>query len=120
MLNCGISDAKLILIPRDTEVKINDSTYVNCSTSIQADLVQWRHGNNLVYTGIDILEPYNDGRFSVEINASTGASNLVIRSVQPSDAGTYECLEDEGFGEKRTAELIVLGTFTSCLILQLI
>ena len=81
-------------------------------------MVQWRHGKYYVYTGIAILEPYNDGRFSIEINASTGASNLVILSVQPSDAGTYECLEDEGFGEKRTAELIVLGTFTFCRLIE--
>ena len=96
------------MIPSITEAKINDSTYLNCSTSLEAEKVQWRHGNNFVYTGINFLDPYTI-RFSVEINSSTGASNLVIRLVRPSDAGTYECLEDEGFGEKRSAELIVLG-----------
>lgn len=108
---CVISDAKLNVTPRDTEVKINDSTYINCSTSLPADLVQWHHGRYYVYTGIAFLEPYNDGRFSVEINTLTGASNLVIRSVQPPDAGKYECLEDEGLGERRSAQLIVFGTF---------
>ena len=106
------------MIPLDTEVKINDATYMNCSTSLLANLIQWRHGGYYVYTGIGFLEPYNDGRFSVEINTATGTSNLVIRSVQPSDAGKYECLEDEGFGEKGTAELIVLGEFDSFHLLE--
>jgi hypothetical protein len=102
------------LIPRDTEVKVNDSTYLNCTTSLLANHVQWRHGKNYVFTGIAILEPYNDGRFSVEIDIPTGACNLVIRSVQPSDAGTYECTEDEGIGQHRTAQLIVLGGDPVC------
>lgn len=43
MLNCAISDAKLNVIPHDTEVKVNDTTYMNCSTSLQADpMAPWQ------------------------------------------------------------------------------
>ena len=94
-------------------VLINDSTYMNCSTSLEATDVQWFHGKNYVYAGRAILEPY-DERFSVEINASSGACNLVIRSVQPSDAGLYECADDEGSGDRRSIQLIVLGIFRYC------
>lgn len=49
------------------------------------------------------------GRFSVKKNALTGEFNLAVNNILLQDAGTYECQDDVGVGNKSTAELIVLG-----------
>ena len=99
---------KLIQVPRNTASKVNETTYFNCSTDLVAKDIFWYHGANLVYTGGDVYEGY-DKRVKIEVNNATGACNLIIHSVQPSDAGEYKCWEDEGNKEKSAAELVVLG-----------
>ena len=96
--------------PRDTDVKVNQSTYFNCSTDIGSTSIFWFHGYTYVYIGDAILEPYTD-RFAVDKYEWNGTYiyNLVIRSVQASDAGEYICSDDEIYGEKYWVQLIVLG-----------
>src|SRR5688572_8166896 len=96
----NISAGSLIIHPKDTEAKVNDSTYLNCSTSISTEYIHWHHGSKYVYAGDGIMEPYL-GRFEMEIDSFTGAYNLVIRSVRPEDAGEYTCIDDGGIGESR-------------------
>lgn len=101
---------KLVVKPRDTDVKVNHSTYLNCSTDYASTAIFWFHGKKYVYTGNTILEPYNE-RFAINRNTLNGTNiyNLVIHSVQPEDAGEYICAEDEGVGEHHSVQLVVLG-----------
>ena len=96
--------------PRHTDIKINHTTYFNCSTDIAFWDIFWFHGKNYVYTGYVLLEPYHE-RFAIDRSERNGTYiyNLVIRSVQASDAGEYICIDDEGFGEQYAAQLVVLG-----------
>lgn len=96
--------------PRDTEIKINHSTYFNCSTEHGATSAFWFHETKHVFAGNAILEPYHE-RFQVNhlVWNGTYVYNLIIHSVQHVDAGKYTCTEDEGVGEQYSAQLIVLG-----------
>ena len=57
-----------------------------------------------------MLVPYTE-RFAIDKSEWNGTYvyNLVIHSVQPSDAGEYICSDDEGYGERYSVQLIVLG-----------
>src|SRR6218665_611702 len=101
-------DAGLSNAPQDTESKVSDTTYFNCSTNLTSKEILWNHGDQYLYSDNGILPPY-DERFEIDRNESTGSYNLVIHSVEPSDAGEYICIDDDGLGERRSAELIVLG-----------
>jgi len=100
--------------PFDSETLVNESTYFNCSSSIIAKEIQWNHyplgaeahQGKSVYAFGKFYTGYLEG-FSLEINSSHGEYNLVIKSVQPSYAGRYEC-QDDG-GHRSSAQLIVLG-----------
>lgn len=81
---------------------------MNCSTNITSHEIFWYHGDKYIYIGDVILDPYRK-RFMIDRTASIGSHNLVIHSVEPGDAGTYLCVDDDGFGTKRSAELVVLG-----------
>ena len=96
--------------PRDTDIQVNQSTYFNCSTDIASTSTFWFHGTTRVYIGFTILEPYTE-RFAIDKSEWNGTYiyNLVIHSVQSSDAGEYICSDDEGYGEKYSVQLIVLG-----------
>ena len=105
--------------PSDTDIKVNHSTYLNCSTDYGPTVIFWFHGKNHVYTGGAIFEPYHE-RFEIDRDAWNGTYiyNLVIHSVQPGDAGEYICAEDEGMGERYSVQLVVLGEhqyFLMCL-----
>lgn len=101
-----------MIVPSDTESMVGDATYFNCSTNLTSSEIFWHHGQKHIYTGETILEPYR-GRFEIESNDSIGSHNLVIHSVEPSDAGVYICIDDDGHGISRSAELIVLGWIKS-------
>lgn len=100
--------------PTDTEVLVNRSAYLNCSTSILSQEVTWyryrvgdpyrRHD---VYDAGVIDRSYRD-RFYIDGDKTNGVFNLVIRRVLLDDAGKYECQDDGGIGDKRSAELVVL------------
>lgn len=54
-------------------------------------------------------------RFRIEGGQrATGEFNLVIESAQGQDAGRYECQDDEGMGEKRSANIVVLEDELRC------
>ena len=101
---------ELVVAPLNTESKVGDPTYLNCSTNITSREIFWYHGRNYIYVGdpTGILEPYRD-RFEIDSSASDGSHNLVIHSVEPGDAGEYICIDDDGLGARRSAELVVLG-----------
>src|SRR6218665_194058 len=96
--------------PKDTDAKVNHSTYINCSTDHGPTAIFWFHGSKYVYTGNEILEPYHV-RYAIDRKEWNGTYiyNLIINSVQPGDEGKYICAEDEGVGEQYSVQLVVLG-----------
>jgi hypothetical protein len=109
--NCAIT-----VIPTDTEVMVNQPTYLNCSTTITTQEVAWyryrvgdpyrRHD---VYDAGIIDKNYRD-RFYIDGDKTKGVYNLVITRVLEEDAGKYECQDNGGIGDKRSAELVVLDS----------
>lgn len=94
---------------------MEDSTFLNCSTSILSAEIHWFHyapglnaDRSFVY-GFGQFYPPFQGRFHMEKDGATGAYNLVIPSVRMEDAGKYECQDDVGRGAKHSADLVVLG-----------
>lgn len=95
---------------RNTESKVGETTYFNCSTNLTSREIFWFHGDKFIYTGIFIYEPY-DMRFTIERKASSGSSSLVIHSVEPGDAGEYTCIDGDGSGDRHSAQLVVLSEY---------
>lgn len=93
---------------------VNETTYLNCSTSIHSEQILWYHYRvgenqaNHLFNGREFNPAYAN-RYSIEINIETGAYNLIVRGVQPRDAGRYVCQDDGGRGRQSPAELIILG-----------
>ena len=50
------------------------------------------------------------GRYSINQDNSTGRYDLLIRNVEPADAGKFVCVSNGGMGKLRSAELTVIGT----------
>ena len=49
------------------------------------------------------------GRYSVDQDDSTGRYDLLIRNVEPADAGKFVCVSNAGLGRQRSAEITVIG-----------
>ena len=99
-----------MVIPRDTVAVVGQTAYFNCSTTaVQNPKVQWHYNDDHIYAGGKFLSRYARFRMEVHVNNSTASYNLVIPIVSRDDAGRYRCLDNEGFGDKRLAELVVLG-----------
>jgi len=73
----------------------------------------WYHDDKYIYNGHGILEPYN-GRFEIDRSSSIGSHNLVVHSVEPTDAGEYICIDDDGSGTRLSAQLITLDNDPDC------
>lgn len=108
----------LTVIPSDTEAKVGQSVRFMCSTSIREKEIHWFHtpvgdrDRDYVY-GFSQIYPKYASRFQVEKLYETGASNLLITSVEIGDAGRYFCQDDGGNGNRSSAQLIVLGKLLS-------
>src|SRR6218665_765949 len=103
-----IGNSDLVTVPSDTVVVVGQTAYFNCSTTaVQNPEIHWQYYDEHVYAGGKFLSPYD--RFIIDIDNSTASYNLVIPSARKEDAGRYCCLDNEGFGEKRSAQLVVLG-----------
>lgn len=104
--------------PSDTTTLVNKSTYFNCSTSmrpVDERSIIWYHfpldgggQRNYVYDDGRIMTNYRN-RFAIEIDLSSGTFNLLALSLEPKDAGRYECKDDIQEGIGASAELTVLG-----------
>src|SRR6218665_1033303 len=110
----------LTVYPRDTQVIAGDTAKLTCSTNNPSMAIYWNYSPvgvdpsspdsrpTYVYRYGDVIKRFR-ARFEVERNESAGATNLVIGQVNASDAGTYICQDNDGFGETGRAQLIVLG-----------
>lgn len=108
----NLGNAEIVAGPRSTAIQVGSSAHFNCSSSLP-DEIHWFHyaiGANdrvFVYGYEKFYAPY-EGRFELEKNDT--AYNLVIPSVKLEDAGKYECQDVRGSGDKKSAQLTVLGT----------
>lgn len=104
--------------PVDAEVMVGQMVTLNCSTSIQNVGVKWFHisvgadpSQKIIIYGNYKVYPPNENRVHIERTFTAGsyAFNLVIPVVRVKDAGRYQCVDDEGTGNKSMAQLIVLS-----------
>jgi hypothetical protein len=54
----------------------------------------------------EIIEDVRD-KFTLQIVSDTGERNLIVHGVQPSDTGTYVCVDSGGIGDRTTIHLNV-------------
>lgn len=120
LISCFTSPSKgsLTSWPQNTEALINQTIRLSCSTS-EAYLVNWEHvrcgasRKYFVYFGGGVASPY-DSRFRIITDEAIGQYDLEITGVQLEDSGRYRCIDMEGQGERRDAELVVLGSHPVC------
>lgn len=113
-------NSKITAKPVDTEVKVGDSTYFNCSISDPSADISWFHHpvgkrtdhHQYVYTAGQLISPY-DRRFRIDKQISAGSFNLVLLNAQLSDAGLYVC-QNGGANSAVYAELIVIEADPTC------
>ena len=109
--------------PLSSVARQGDTVQFNCSTNLTAviKLTLTRSGTSDIRT---IFEPTSDkngavlpsfaktNRFTV-IKEAGGFQNLVIRNISYTDAGSYKCIDDDGFGlsngQWAAADLVVIG-----------
>lgn len=113
------AQASFVVKPVDTEVRIGESTHLDCTTSDGSSELRWTHFQSygdgvhrLVYAFGFLQEPYNKS-FQIEKN-SAGAVKLVINNVALKDAGVYICQDAKGLGQPASAQLIVLESDPVC------
>lgn len=112
------SKGSLTSWPQNTEALINQTVRLSCSTS-EPYLLNWEHvrcgasRKKFVFFGGGVASPY-DSRFRIISDEVMGRYDLEITAVQPEDSGRYRCIDREGQGERREAELVVLGSPPVC------
>ena len=97
---------------------VNESTYLNCSTSIRPiniRSISWFHypldgggQGNYIYDAGSILTNYRD-RFNIDIDWSSEKFNLLVKKLEPMDAGRYKCRDGVHEHLMAAAELTILG-----------
>lgn len=101
--------------PEDTEAVVGEDVILKCQTDFinTASPVEWRYNDmpsdtssfQIVFKNKHIINPFM-GRYEVISNAAIGQYYLVIKGVQPQDAGRYRCGDRD---DTHQAELIVFG-----------
>lgn len=121
MTNCVVyGDAHIIVKPVDTEVRVDDSTYFNCSISSASAEISWYHypagrgtrDKRYVYLKGKIQNPY-DERYRIERDNSSGSFSLIVTKAKLQDAGTFVC-QNGGTDNSANAEMIVLKSDPVC------
>ena len=91
---------------------VGETASISCSVAKEHDTVLWTHQTTdeaapvIVYAGGSVRNGYRQ-RFSVD--TSTGQRyDLIIKDIQPSDAGVYRCIDDGGLGEEMSRVSVIL------------
>lgn len=119
MLSSQLAESGLIQRPKDAIVIVHQSTFFNCSKSIDkssnnSEELTWFHQplggvSAGVYEDGRIRDKYKD-RFDIDKSLTSDIFNLLVRRPESNDSGTYKCVEDLLEGTGASAELTVLGT----------
>lgn len=103
---------------RNEAVVVGSTAAFTCTTNTTLPMRWHRRAYNKsdgvftrVYNGIKLSDIYKQ-RYSVSFNTSTGVSMLSINDVQPTDAGTFRCLEFDTAAHAVDLELDVLGKYS--------
>jgi len=99
-------------IPADRVATVNSSTLFECSSD-QPVVWSFRRTGQLDQKRIYVEGQPSDPRFSVNRSADDWYG-LVISDVQLSDAGQYTCIDNNGFGPKASARLVVFDSLPAC------
>ena len=97
--------------PSDLVTQQGQTVEFSCQTDVLAS-INWNfiptaaQNEIRIVTGGSLVESF-DNKFMLNSNATT--SVLTIMEISVSDSGSYVCIENLGFGERSSSELIVLG-----------
>jgi hypothetical protein len=98
--------------PSDTAAVVTTSFVMNCATDLNLDLMDWYFGTMKVAGGDRTRD-----ETKYALNRSTeGQFDLIVKNVQLSDAGKYNCYFSET--EKVSADVIVVGKHHNCMTLD--
>ena len=86
---------------------------IRCNGDMSRPVLRDEH--NYIYTSGNIgmqVKCERGGRHNVEVDASSGSCDLLIKQLSVEDAGTYTCRRDNG--EYHEMELIILASKRTC------
>src|SRR5688572_23260613 len=104
----------LYVVPEHAEAQVGARVQLICTTYYKTETVNWQHiplGKSVpvdVYISGKFVDNYTSG-YDAQMNNNTGANNLIIISAKLGDGGLYRCIEKEGHGQHKDAELTVIG-----------
>jgi hypothetical protein len=100
-------------------LQFDENVTFNCKTSLSKPVIWYfipadnPNDDRNIFNGKRLIVPMRS-RYVMDIDVETGKYNLVIPKVDKQHAGKYECIENDGFGEKSSAELVVVGNSLQC------
>lgn len=111
-LNFCLANSKLLQSPDDTEAVVGEDVIFRCQTDF-INTVEWRYkavpsetSPFQIISKQKLINNLFKGRYEIISNAATGQYDLVIKNVQPQDAGRYTCGD---IHDSNHAELTVFG-----------
>ena len=87
----------------------------NCRNNDSSIPVNWmrttNEGKDTDVFLVNLTKKVFEDRMRVERNNDPLQFDLIIWNVLSTDAGIYSCIDEAGEGERKSAELVVLGLF---------
>ena len=121
-LNYVLDDSCLVTEPpKNSVVNIGETTTFKCRSNSSSDILLWDYIKSkssstlYIYNGVNVSEEHTL-KYSIHIDGH-GRSDLVISSINMSDAGHYRCWA-AGSEIKDSAELTVFGKLQIVFILS--
>lgn len=100
------AEANIVDKSGDTSAVIGSDVKLWCSTNENVYKIEWQKIGNSTYRFETPIRIYGEGtldkRFQLRLNVTWhgNKSELQIKSSIREDAGTYECIDNEGFGDR--------------------
>lgn len=108
-----VDNIDLHITPEHDEAQVGARVQLNCTTYYKTEPVSWQH----IPLGKSLIDMYMNGKFyndytsgyDAQMNNNTGTNTLIIKAVKLEDGGLYRCIENDGGGKHKDAELTVIG-----------